>query len=93
MARHAHSFWLDDTAPEQRELQHWLQALAQDREKNATIVRALLAWYRGAAGISLRDKLDRLLSLTQTLRPVPNNPQPKTQTTPDGITHLDRLGL
>ena len=101
MARHAHSFWLDDTDPEQRELQHWLQDLAQDREKNATIIRALRAWHRGAAGISLvtlNDKLDRLFTLLQSSqrssspRPLIRDAEAVNQPT-DGLTDLDTLGL
>ena len=98
MARHAHSFWLDDTDPEQRELQHWLQDLAQDREKNATIVRALRAWHRGAAGVTLvtlNDKLDRLFTLLQSA-PRPSlsaDPSAPAPASPDGLTDLDTLGL
>ena len=101
MARHAHTFWLDDTDPRERALQRWLEDLACTREKASTIVEALLSHHAGAAGvtlITLNDKLDRLSTLLQSASPEQAAQRPARDTstnhctTGDGLTHLNNLG-
>lgn len=103
MARHPHTFWLDDTDPEQRALQRWLEDLAAKREKASTIVEALLAHHTGAGGVTLvtlNDKLDHLLarlaaaSLSSVGPPPTEAAQGRGDSMlPDGHTYLDALGL
>jgi hypothetical protein len=52
MARHAHTFRLDDTDPRERALQRRLEDRARTREKASAIVEALLSHHAGAAGVT-----------------------------------------
>ncbi len=52
MARHAHTFRLDDTDPRERALQRRLEDLARLREQASTMVRALLSHHAGVSGVT-----------------------------------------
>ena len=94
MARHAHTFWLDDTDPRERALQRWLEDLARTREKASTIVKALLSHHAGVASvtfITLNDKLDRLSALLQSVSPKQTVQRPARDRRTPHSTTVDKL--